>query len=115
MSTNLSIRVLPEPVRTIASGSISGSYAGIGTPFVNPIRWFMIQNFTDAAMMISWDGVNDHFPINANSYVIMDVASNKSVNGGVFMIAAGTRFYVKQLAAPSTGSVYLSVFYGFAT
>lgn len=113
MSTNLSIRVLPETVRSIAFGSISGTYAGIGTPLDNPIRWFMLQNFTDVPMMISWDGVNDHFPINATSYVIMDVASNKSVNGGVFMIAAGTRFYVKQLSgAAASGSVYLSVFYG---
>ena len=116
MSTNLSIRVLPEPVRSIAFGSIGAAYAGIGSPITNPARWFMLQNFTDAAMMISMDGVNDHFPINATSYVIMDVASNKSVNGGVFMIAAGTRFYVKQLSgAAGVGSVYLSVFYGFAS
>lgn len=113
MSTNLAVRVLPEPVRSTAFGSISGTYAGIGTAITNPARWFMIQNLTDVSIMISMDGVNDHFPLPSNGYVIMDVSSNKTVQAGMFAVAAGTRFYVKQLSgAASSGSVYLSVFYG---
>jgi hypothetical protein len=113
--SNLAVRVLPEPVRSTAFGSISGSYVGIGSAFENPVHWFMVQNLTDQPIMISWDGVNDHFPLAANGYVIMDVASNKTIMGGSFMIAQGTRFYVKALTAflPSSGSVYLSIFYGF--
>jgi hypothetical protein len=114
MATNLAVRVMPEPVRSLAFGSISGTYAGIGTPFLNPVHLFIIQNFTDQSVMISWDGINDHFPVASMGYIIMDVTSNKTVTAGSFMIAQGTRFYVKQLSgAPSLGSVYLSVFYGF--
>lgn len=113
--SNLAIRVMPEPVRSTAFGSISGSYVGIGSAFANPVHWFMVQNLTDQAVMISWDGINDHFPLPANGYVIMDVGSNKTLTGGTFMVAQGTRFYVKALTGvlPGVGSVYLSIFYGF--
>lgn len=113
--SNLAIRVMPETVRTVAFGSISGTYTGIGTSFANPVHWFMIQNLTDASVMVSWDGINDHFPLPSNGYVIMDVTANKTQTGGAFYIAQGTRFYVKQLGAvaASSGSVYLSIFYGF--
>jgi hypothetical protein len=113
--SNLSIRALPEPVRSTAFGSITGTYTGIGAPFDNPVHWFMVQNLTDAPVMISWDGINDHFPLPANGYVIMDVATNKTLTGGTFMVAQGTRFYVRSLTVtdPTLGSVYLSIFYGF--
>ena len=112
--SNLAVRVMPEPVRTLAAAAISAAYAGIGSAFANPVHWFMVQNFTDEPIMISWDGINDHFPLPANGYVIMDVASNKTLTGGSFMIAQGTRFYVKALSSlPLTGSVYVSIFYGY--
>lgn len=112
--SNLAIRVMPETVRSIAFGSISGAYAGIGTSVSNPAHIIFVQNLTDAGMMFSMDGVNDHFPLPASGFMILDVTANKTANGGAFMIAQGTRFYVKQLSgAATTGSVYLSVFYGF--
>jgi len=109
--------VLPETVRSLAFGSISGTYAGIGSSFANPVYWFYLQNLTDKLLMFSWDGVNDHFPLPTNGYVIMDVSANKTIQGGAFMISQGTRFYVKTTSAgaPASGSVYLSVFYGFST
>lgn len=114
MSSNLAIRVMPETVRTLGFAAISASYAGIGSAFANPVHWFMVQNLTDKLLMFSWDGVNDHFPLPSNGYVIMDVASNKTVTGGAFMVAQGTRFYVKSVGAvPTSGSVYLSIFYGY--
>lgn len=113
--SNLAIRVLPEPVRTLGFASISGAYAGIGTAFANPVHWFMVQNLTDVPVMISWDGVNDAFPLPNNGYVIMDVGSNKTQTGGAFYVAQGTRFYAKQIGAvaPTVLGVYLSIFYGY--
>jgi|RhiMetdeSRZDD1v2_1073273.scaffolds.fasta_scaffold02819_7 hypothetical protein len=113
--SNLAVRVMPEPVRSTGFASITATYTGIGAPFDNPVHWFMVQNLSDQPVMISWDGINDHFPLPINGYVIMDVASNKTLTGGSFMVAQGTRFYVKTLgvALPTVGSVYLSIFYGF--
>ena len=61
--------------------------------------------------MISFDGVNDHLPLMARTQFIDDVTSNKSIGGGWFL-SEGTRVYVKEIGTPSSGSVYLSIFYG---
>lgn len=103
--------MLAEPVRSVAFGGISGTYAGIGTFFANPIRILLVQNITDALLMFSLDGLNDNFPVNADSFVLLDVTANKTIDQGAFF-AQGTRIYVKEIDVPSMGSVYVSVFYG---
>lgn len=109
---NIPIRFTAEPVRSLAFGSISGTYAGVGSAVNNPIRQFFIQNLTDKAMMFSFDGVNDHFPLPANGFFLDDVSSNTALAAG-FFLPQGGRLYVKELSAgPTTGSVYFSVFYG---
>ncbi len=109
-SFNLSLRIYPEVLRTLAFGSITGTYAGIGTAFLNPIRVFHIVNTTDVLLTFSFDGVNDHFVVAANSFILLDVTSNSTISGASFHVAQGTRIYVK--GSPSLGSVYLAAFYG---
>jgi|SRR5579862_3214782 hypothetical protein len=111
--SNLAIRIFPEPVRSLAFGSIVVGYTAIGTPLAFPSRLLVFQNLTDASVMVSWDGVNNHQPIGINGYMIMDITANKTNNGGAFAIHAGTQFYIKYLSgAPSVGSFYLSTYYG---
>lgn len=110
------IRLQIEPVRTLAFGSISGTYMGVGTAISNPARIFWINNLTNADLMCSIDGVNDHFPLPADSFLILDATSNKTFSPG-FYLAEGTRLYVKELGdstTPTQGSVYFTVFYGSA-
>lgn len=107
---NLAIRLLAETLRTLAFGAISGVYAGIGTALLHPARLIYIVNQTDVLLTFSFDGVNDHFVIPANSYILIDITSNMTMTGGAFALAQGTRIYVK--GAPTLGSVYLTVFYG---
>jgi hypothetical protein len=109
---NLSIRLLAEPVRSLTAGLIVAGYTGIGTGLANPCRIVYIQNLTDAAVMFSLDGVNDHFPLPAHGYMILDVCSNSMTNLQGFYISQGQRFYVKEIGIPTTGSVYVSAFYG---
>lgn len=108
----ISIRVLPEAVRSLAFGGISGTYAAVGTALANPSRIIMFQNFTDGDMMISFDGVSDHLPVAANGFVLLDVTANKTGSVQGFYIAQNTIFYVKQIAAPTAGSFYITSFYG---
>ena len=108
----LAIRFAAEPVRSIAFGGIGGTYAAVGGPLVNPIRQFLLQNETDALLMFSIDGVNDHFTMPAGSNWINDLNSNRSLQAQGWFIANGTTLYVKNIGSPSTGSVYFSVFYG---
>lgn len=107
----LAMRMQAEPVRSLGFASISGTYMGIGTGFVNPIRILYVQNLTNATLMFSFDGVNDHFPLAANSFLLLDVTTNRTVSTGAFF-AEGTRVYVKEIGVPTSGSVYVAVFYG---
>jgi hypothetical protein len=108
----VSIKVLPEAVRTLDFSLISGTYMGVGTPLTNPSRIILFQNFTDQAVMISFDGITDNLPVAASGFVLLDITANKTVSQG-FSIAEGTRFYAKELTdAPTEGSLYISSFYG---
>jgi hypothetical protein len=106
---NLAVRVYPEILRSLAFGSISGAYTGIGSAFLNPIRIMYILNTTDVLLTFSFDGVNPHFVIPSNSYLLFDITSNMTYTGGALSVAQGQRIYVE--GSPSLGAVYLSAFY----
>lgn len=112
MAFGQAIRLLPETVRTIAAGAIGVAYSGIGTAFDHPIRIIMIQNLTDQTVMFSFNGVDDHVPLPSNGFLLLDVTTNKASSGGAFYIAEGTRIYVREIVSPTSGDVYVSVFYG---
>lgn len=107
-----SIRLVSEPVRSLAFGSIGAAYMGIGTAFDNPVRILVIQNLTDASLMFSFDGVEDTIPLARDGYILLDVSSNKNREHGLY-IGEGTRIYVKEIGTPTAGSAYVSVFYGY--
>lgn len=109
----LGIKLLPETVRTLPFGSIGAAYMGIGTPFDNPIRIINFQNLTDTRLIFSFDGINDHFYLPKNGFLLLDVTANKSVEHG-FFVAVGTRIYVKEdttAASPTAGLVTVSAWY----
>lgn len=110
MST-LAIRFKAEPVRTIGFAAIGVGYMGVGTALDQPMRQFFIQNLTNAVLMFSFDGIDDHFPLPGNGFFLDDITSNKSVGQGWFL-AEGTRLYVRHLGvAPTQGDVYFSTFF----
>lgn len=108
---SLSVRMLFEPQRSLAFGTIGAAYMGVGTAVNHPLHQFIIQNLTDAALQFSFDGINDHFPLPAGGLLINDVTSNKAV-AQVFCLSEGTRLYVKEIGVPTTGAVYFSAIYG---
>jgi hypothetical protein len=110
MATNLALRAKWEPLRSLAFGSISGTYAGIGTSFANPVRIMWIQNTTDVMLTFSQDGLVDNFVVQSDSFVLLDVTTNQSIPAGAFYFPEGERIYVK--GSPTMGSVYLSIIYG---
>ena len=105
------IRMLPETCRTLAFGSIVAGYTAVGTPLLHPIRIMLIQNLTDAAVMFSLDGINDHFPLPLNGHLIVDITANKTTTSG-FFLAESDRLYVKRIGVPANGAVYFTAFYG---
>lgn len=107
----LAIRQKFEPVRSLDFNSIIAAYMGVGTALQYPASQIFIQNLTDATLMFSFDGINNHFPLPPNGYFLSDVGSNQTRNLG-FYIAAGDRLYVKRSDIPTVGTVYFTVMYG---
>lgn len=100
-----------ESCRVLAGASVGASYTPIGVPITKPDSILHFQNLTDATVWISYDGVIDHFPLVTNGYVIIDITTNQPTPGGLF-ISNGTQLYAKQLNIPTTGSLYVTAYYG---
>ena len=103
-----SIRATWDTLRSLPSASIVVGYTSIGTALTKVGRIVHILNTTDAALMFSWDGRSDHFVLPAGGYMVIDLTTNQSGSDG-FFLPVGSRLYVKQIGAPSTGSVYFSL------
>lgn len=108
------IRIVPETLRSAAFGAIGAAYSAVGSAFAHPIRIIMITNNTDAGVLVSFDGVNNHLALPANGFILLDLTANRTgaLNASAF-IAEKTIIYVKrQSGAPTTGNFYVSTFYG---
>lgn len=109
-----SIRVRYEPLRTITFSEISGTYAGVGIPFSNPVRILKVTNFTDVNILVSLNGIDDHDIVPASGFFLYDYCSNKSNSGGLLEQPQGDRIYVKAASPsnlPTIGSLYVTIVY----
>ncbi len=107
---NFIASIKAEALRSLAFGSISGTYANVGTVTAHPWRIFFISNTTDADVIVSLNGgVTDHFVVPTKQSLSMDVSANGLANNEY--LPQGTQFAVKQVAAPTLGSVYVSGVY----
>lgn len=105
------IRFNAEPIRSLAYTSTSGAYAQVGTALKYPAHQFLVQNLTDATMMFSLDGTNDHFVLPAYGFFTNDITTNRTGSNDGWYLAANARIYVKRVGVPTTGTIYLSVFH----
>lgn len=111
MSQNPQI-VSIDTLRTLAFGSISASYAAVGTPFAQPVRLICITNNTAGDMLFSTDGVNDMLFVAKGGFKLFDLGTNRYNVAQTWALPAGTQFYVKQSTAPTSGSVYIEALWG---
>jgi len=118
-SLSQAVRLLPEALRTLNFSGISTVYSPVGTSFNNACRLLYIVNNTNAILWFSLDGVTDHFVVPVTSSIIIDVTANRTDIGGALSIAMGTRVFVRGEpdtgGAPSSGDVFVSVFYAKAS
>ncbi len=107
-------KVYFDTLRSLAFGSISGTYAAVGAALtVNP-RIMCITNKTQGDMIFSIDSSNatGQLFVPAGTFKLFDLTANlvPGKDDG-FVIAEGTQFYVKQVTAPTSGAVYLEFIY----
>jgi len=99
-----------DDLRSLAFGGISAAYAAVGTPTTKLARAFCISNDTQGSMIFTNDVTKDKFFIKAGSFKLFDIQSNMNAQkDDKYVLPIGTQFYVKQLAAPVSGSVYIEV------
>lgn len=99
-----------EPLRSLAFGGISASYAAVGTPSDHEVRAFCLNNNTQGDMIFSRDNTltEGEVFVKAGSYKLWDVQSNrKTTNEDKYVLDKGTQWYVKQITAPVSGAVYI--------
>ena len=107
-----SLRLQADPIHSLVFSSIGAAYMGIGTAFDESARMVYISNLTDATLMFSWDGVDDHFPVYGCSALLLTITQNNEHVSESFSLPALSRLYVKQLEIPATGTVYVTHFRG---
>lgn len=103
-----------DSLRSVAFGSITGSYIVLGAALAHAWRIFKITNNTDADMLISFDGSTDNLFVPAGSFTLYDLSTNAPPLSEVDNLVLGlqTQFYVKRNGvAPTTGSIYLEGIY----
>jgi hypothetical protein len=99
-------------LRTVAHGSISGTYTAVGGPFANMVRLICFTNNTDGDMFFSDDGVNDHLFIAAGSFKLFDLNTNRTHVDQLWVLPQNTQFYVRQSTASTKGAVYIECLWG---
>lgn len=107
-------RAFFEPLRSLAFGGISGSYAAVGTPLDNPVRAFCITNNTQGDMLFAIDNTvaAGQMFVAAGSYKLYDVQANINPQfDDKYVLSVGTQFYVKQNTAPVDGNVWIECMY----
>lgn len=103
-----------DPLRSLAFGGISGTYATLGSAFEHLARIIVISNNTEGDMIVSDDNtvVEGKYFVAAGSFILIDIQANQNDNfDDKYVLPIGTQFYVKQLTAPVSGSVYLAMMY----
>lgn len=110
-----------DVLRVLANGSISTTYAKLGSAMTHAVRSFCITNQTDGDMFIAItngstpasDGTADNLFVPATNFRLYDVSSNagQQTNSPPFALAKGDQLWVRQSSAPTTNSVYLEILY----
>ena len=99
-----------DTLRVLAFGSILGTYVAVGSATTRSGRMVKIANYTNAPLIISYDGTTDQDFIAEQGFTLYDFTTNKSQSSSNdFQLDNLTTFYVRHIGvAPTSGSVYVT-------
>jgi hypothetical protein len=102
--------VKPLLLSSILSSTVTAFYAPLnGTGFSQAPFFIRIVNNSNSAITISYDSVNDHEFIPANSVFELPSQTNAQPNSLIALFPKHTIVYIKGVAG--TGNIYLSGYY----
>lgn len=104
-------QLLYEPLRSVDTSTLSGSYVPLGTALAYPASIVKLVNNSTVPVTVSTDGINDMDIAPTDSFFLYDVTTNGPSNGGDdgIFIPQGTQYLISGSAG--TGLVYLVVQY----
>lgn len=102
-------RVTFETIREVAFGGIGAAYAALGAVLGDNAHIIGFSNSTDAEVYISFDGVNNHLRLAANSFKVYDLTANKVRDDGYFLATNTQIFQMRVAGAPTSGSLWAEV------
>lgn len=101
-----------DELRSLAFGGISGTYVVLDSATTVKARIITITNNTEGDLLVTTDNSRDEMFVAAGSFRLYDIQSNITPNkDDQYALQVGTQFYVKQLTAPVSGSIYLEIIY----
>lgn len=106
MSSTFISNAIPLPQIAVAFGSISASYSNVGQ-FTSPVTVMKFVSTLNAAVTLSFDGISDHITIPAGDANTVIYELNFKTNR---MHLPDPSILVKQVTAPSSGSLYINAF-----
>ncbi len=97
---------LPLSQISIGEASVGSSYSAIGT-FSSWLEIMIIISTLNAAVQLSFDGVNDHIAVPAGNSepVIFNIDFKSNL-----LTMPLTTVFIKKIGSPSSGSLYISGF-----
>jgi len=102
--------VKPLLLSSMLSSAVTGMYAPLnGIGFAHPPFFFTITNASNQPILISYNGIDDHDFLAANTSFDFPTQSNSQPNAQVALFPKNTIVYIKGVAG--TGSIYLSGYY----
>ena len=101
-----------DDIRSLGFAGISGAYAAVGSATTILGRLICFSNDTQGSMIFSNDVTKDQIFVKAGSFKLFDIQSNmNNSKDDQYVLPQQQQWYVKQLAAPVSGSVYIEILY----
>lgn len=101
-----------DELRSLGFAGISGTYAPVGGPLEHLGRIVTVTNNTEGDILLTTDNTRDEMFVAAGSYKLYDIQANQNDKfDDKYVLPIGLQFYVKQLEAPVSGSVYIEIMY----
>lgn len=98
-----------DGLRSLAGGSLSGTYQAIGTAFTHQMRILKIVNNTTSDVILSFDGINDNDIVPAGGFVLYDGNTNKNLPDSRYIFQPNTTIYAK---TGTTNAVFVIGLFG---
>ena len=98
-----------DTLRSVAFGSLTTSYAILGSVLPSPAVAVAFKNNTNGIVLVSFDGINDMLVYPGLSYGVYDIRTNAPSTVD-YLLSKGTPIMVKYSgSAPTSGSFYAEV------